>query len=260
MVVRRMMKNREELKRMRKLLAVGVLMVCLAGMSGCAGAAGGGVSASGSESDSASGVVTSEPASASAEVSGTEFSGLENSGESASDAASKTAAPVWSEMQPEGSMELLYATQFTVDVYEGGYELIQIQDDGKYLVVPETMPVPEGVPDSITVLQKPLDHVYLAATSAMDLIAAIGRTDRITLSGTKESGWYVEAAKKAMKAGTLTYAGKYSAPDYEKILADGCDLAVESTMIYHTPDVKEQLSQLKIPVLVERSSYEEHPL
>ena len=31
-------------------------------------------------------------------------------------------------------------------------------------------------------------------------------------------------------------------------------------MIYHTPDVKEQLSQLKIPVLVERSSYEEHPL
>lgn len=260
MVVRRMMKNREELKRMRKLLAVGVLMVCLAGMSGCAGAAGGGVSASGSESDSASGVVTSEPASASVEVSGTEFSGLENSGESASDAASKTAAPVWSEMQPEGSMKLLYATQFTVDVYEGGYELIQIQGDGKYLVVPETMPVPEGVPDSITVLQKPLDHVYLAATSAMDLIAAIGRTDRITLSGTKESGWYVEAAKEAMKAGTLTYAGKYSAPDYEKILADGCDLAVESTMIYHTPDVKEQLSQLKIPVLVERSSYEEHPL
>ena len=75
MVVRRMMKNREELKRMRKLLAVGVLMVCLAGMSGCAGAAGGGVSASGSESDSASSVVTSEPASASVEVSGTEFSG-----------------------------------------------------------------------------------------------------------------------------------------------------------------------------------------
>ena len=67
-------------------------------------------------------------------------------------------------MQPESSMELLYATQFSVDSYEGGYELIQIQDDGKYLVVPETMPVPEGVPDSITVLQKPLDHVYLAAT------------------------------------------------------------------------------------------------
>ena len=31
-------------------------------------------------------------------------------------------------------------------------------------------------------------------------------------------------------------------------------------MIYHSPEVKEQLEQLGIPVLVERSSYEEHPL
>ena len=120
--------------------------------------------------------------------------------------------------------------------------------------------VPEGLPASITVLQKPLDHVYLAATSAMDLIAALGRVDRITLSGTKESGWYVDAARQAMEDGTLSYAGKYSAPDYEQILSSGCDLALESTMIYHVPDVKAQLEQLKIPVFVERSSYEEHPL
>ena len=120
--------------------------------------------------------------------------------------------------------------------------------------------MPEGLPASITVLQKPLDHVYLAATSAMDLIAALDRTDRITLSGTKESGWYVEAAKEAMEEGTLAYAGKYSAPDYEQILSSGCDLALESTMIYHVPDVKAQLEQLKIPVFVERSSYESGPL
>ena len=252
MVVRRMMKNRKALKRMRKLLAVGVLIACLAGMPGCAG-----TPATGSSSGADS--VPAGSSGTGAAVSGGTNTDTEVSG-ATSDTNAALTAPVWSEMQPESSMELLYATQFSVDSYEGGYELIQIQDDGKYLVVPETMPVPEGVPDSITVLQKPLDHVYLAATSAMDLIAAIGRTDRITLSGTKESGWYVDAAKEAMKAGTLTYAGKYSAPDYEKILADGCDLAVESTMIYHTPDVKEQLTQLKIPVLVERSSYEEHPL
>ena len=39
-----------------------------------------------------------------------------------------------------------------------------------------------------------------------------------------------------------------------------CDLAIESTMIYHNPEVKEKLEQLGIPVLVERSSYESHPL
>ena len=51
-----------------------------------------------------------------------------------------------------------------------------------------------------------------------------------------------------------------TAPDYERIYAEGCDLAVESTMIYHTPEVKEQLEELGVPVLVERSSYEGHPL
>lgn len=58
----------------------------------------------------------------------------------------------------------------------------------------------------------------------------------------------------------MLYAGKYSAPDYERIVSEGCDLAVESTMIYHTPEVKEQLERFGIPVLVERSSYESHPL
>lgn len=58
----------------------------------------------------------------------------------------------------------------------------------------------------------------------------------------------------------MVYAGKYNAPDYERILAQGCDLAIESTMITHSPEVKEQLEALGIPVLVERSSYESHPL
>ena len=44
----------------------------------------------------------------------------------------------------ESSIELEYATQFTVDYYEGGYALIAVADGCKYLVVPEDMPVPEN--------------------------------------------------------------------------------------------------------------------
>ena len=51
-----------------------------------------------------------------------------------------------------------------------------------------------------------------------------------------------------------------SAPDYELILNEGCDLAIESTMIHHNPEVQEKLEQFGIPVMVERSSYESHPL
>ena len=66
--------------------------------------------------------------------------------------------------------------------------------------------------------------------------------------------------REALDAGTLVYAGKYSAPDFEMLLGEKCSLAIESTMIYHSPDIKEKLENLGIPVLVERSSYEPHPL
>ena len=158
-----------------------------------------------------------------------------------------------------GSMELQYAEQFSVDYYEGEYSMINIKDSGKYFVVPEGMPVPSDLED-VTVLQQPLDNIYLVATSAMDLFCALDGSENIKLSGTDIDGWYIEEAKNALEDGSMVYAGKYSAPDYELILSKGCDLAIESTMIYHTPEVKEQLEKFGIPVMVERSSYESHPL
>ena len=44
-----------------------------------------------------------------------------------------------------------------------------------------------------------------------------------------------------MEQKKMIYAGKYSAPDYELILNEGCDLAIESTMIHHNPEVQEKL-------------------
>lgn len=169
-------------------------------------------------------------------------------------------APEWAAMKIDRSMELNYAEQFSVDYYQGGYALLTITDSGKFLVVPEGKKVPLGLPEELTVLQQPLDHIYLVATSAMDLFRELSAVGSVRLSGTDASGWYIEEAKQALEKGDMIYAGKYSAPDYELILAEGCDLAVESTMIYHSPEVKEQLEEFGIPVLVERSSYESHPL
>lgn len=158
------------------------------------------------------------------------------------------------------TMNLRYATQFSVEKYEGGYEKIVIGDADTYLVVPEQAEIPQNVPETVTVICRPLSNIYLSATSAMDLFRSLDAIDQVTLSGTQESGWYIEEAKQAMESGAMTYAGKYSAPDYELILSKFCDLAIESTMITHSPEVKEQLQKLGIPVLVERSSYEKSPL
>lgn len=167
----------------------------------------------------------------------------------------------WDSMKPVHSMELSYATQFSVDYYDGGCTMISIKDTARYLLVPEQSgSLPANLPADVAIIRQPVDNIYLAATSAMDLFRSLDAIDRITLSGTDASGWYIEEARAAMEKGRMRYAGKYNAPDYERILAADCGLAVESTMIYHSPEVKEQLEQLGIPVLVERSSYEEHPL
>lgn len=166
----------------------------------------------------------------------------------------------WNDLALESSLELQYADQFAVDYYTGGYALIHIGDGSEYIVVPEDAPVPDGLADTTVVLQQPLDRIYLVATSAMDLFSALDGVENIRLSGTDEDGWYIEDAKEAMQSGAMLYAGKYNSPDYELIYAEQCDLAVESTMIYHSPEVKEQLERLGVPVLVERSSYESNPL
>ena len=171
-----------------------------------------------------------------------------------------TASVEWSDLTLESSLELQYADQFAVDYYTGGYALIHIGDGSEYIVVPEGTPVPDGLADTTVVLQQPLDRIYLVATSAMDLFSALDGVGNIRLSGTDEDGWYIEDAKEAMQSGAMLYAGKYNSPDYELIYAEQCDLAVESTMIYHSPEVKEQLERLGVPVLVERSSYESSPL
>ena len=157
-------------------------------------------------------------------------------------------------------VSLDYAEGFSLTRMEDGCTLITIADGGRFLVVPEGAKVPGDVEEGTTVVEQPVEQIYLAATAVMDMFTSIGGLDAIRLSGTKEDGWYIPEARDAMASGAIVYAGKYNMPDYERILREGCSLAVESTMIYHAPEVKEKLEALGIPVLVDRSSYEPHPL
>jgi len=170
------------------------------------------------------------------------------------------------------SMELSYAENFAVDYYEGGYKLLTTQLNGdRILIVPKHQQVPEdaealvspsaeGKPGKLIVLQEPVKNLYLVASSVMDMFAQLDSMDAISMCGLKEEDWYIPAAKQAMKDGTLLYAGKYSQPDYELLLSQNCSMAIENSMIYHTPEVMEKLDEFGIPTLVEYSSYEEHPL
>ena len=125
---------------------------------------------------------------------------------------------------------------------------------------PELEALSEALPDDVTVLTVPVKNIYLAASAAMDMMRELDALDDIRLSATNEDGWYIDEAKDAMRAGKILYAGKYSTPDYERILSEHCELAIENTMIGHTPEVREKLESVGIPVVVDYSSHETDPL
>ena len=160
----------------------------------------------------------------------------------------------------ESEMPLEYAQKFKIYNYADDYRLLDINDGTQYLVVPEGKEAPENLDSDITVLQMPLDRVYLTATSVMSLYDSLDAIDQIRLSGTQANGWYSDDAVSAMEAGDILFAGKYNEPDYELLISEDCDLTIESTMIFHSPKVKEMIEDLGIPVLVEYATYEPHPL
>lgn len=160
----------------------------------------------------------------------------------------------------EGSMELKYAQNFSVDFYEGGCRMLQTMDGTKILVVPENQKVPDKPGEDVVILQQPVQNLYLVSSAVMDMFCSLDALDAIRFSGQKAENWYVDEAREAMERGEILYAGKYSKPDYETIVSGDCPLAIENRMITHAPEVVEMLGDFGIPVLIEYSSYESHPL
>ncbi len=187
-----------------------------------------------------------------------------NSAEDEPGAASSSGvkpAPEIAGLTLESTMTKEFATEFDVFYYSDGYKVISVSDGRQYLLVPEGKEIPEGAEEAeLIILQAPLNNTYLAATSAMALILAIGAEDHITMTGTAASGWFIPKAAELVDSGKIMFAGKYSEPDYELLVDQDCSLAIESTMILHSPKVQEMIEKMDIPVFIDRASYEYHPL
>ena len=155
---------------------------------------------------------------------------------------------------------LAHATQFSLDAYEGGYQLASLASGERLLIVPEGATVPEGLPEDIAVSQRPLENVYLASTGMICLVDAIGALGAVGVSSVRPEDSPVPAFTELLESGEIAYGGIYRAPDYELISAAGCPLAIENTNIDHVPEVRAKLEELGVTVLMEQSSREEDML
>ena len=232
------------LKQASLLVAALLLACCMIAFAGCSSSSGEAASSGASASESASGAAVS------AASDGPTTQLVENFHN----------ADLGNGWKPVDSLDLEYAKCFSVDYFDGGYKLFCLSDGGRYLTVPEGKDVPEGINDDIVIIQQPLGDLYLVASDTMCLFDALDALDCITVSGISVDNWHIPAAVEAMESGRIAYGGKYSTPDYELLLSKGVRLAVESTMINHTPSVREKLIELGIPVFTEMSSYETEPL
>lgn len=151
-----------------------------------------------------------------------------------------------------------------------GYTCLKFSDGSRYLLIPKGGTVPSGLKETAdtkkkdgtedpVVLQQPVNDIYLAATAVMAHFSTLDAMDHLKFTGTRQNDWYIEDAREAMKNGSLLFAGKYSEPDYETLVRYHTTLAIESTMILHTPEVKEKLESVGIPVMTDLSSYEKTP-
>ena len=128
--------------------------------------------------------------------------------DSGSSASGRSDVPTgFSDLKKTGSMDRIYAECFAVDYYEGGFALITIQDEGRFLLIPAESSAPSGVPDDVTVLRRNPKNIYLAASSAMDYFRALGALDRVRLTSTKKEDWSLPEVVSALESGDMLYTG-----------------------------------------------------
>ena len=159
-------------------------------------------------------------------------------------------------LKNENSIELEYASKFTVREYDDDIKIVVINGTDYFIVAPENSDIVKDIPENITVINNELSSIYMVSSGSMDFFRATDSLDLVKYCSLKENDWYLDEVKDNLEKGAMIYAGKYSAPDYELLLSHGCDLVIENNMINHTPAVLEQLKNLGLPVMIDYSSYE----
>lgn len=148
-----------------------------------------------------------------------------------------------------------YAVGFSIKDLGDGNKLVIDGDGRKFLLVPKENKVPKGY-ESVDVIRTPIDKVLFASTTQVSKVNALGMLDSVLAVTTDKDDWYIEEIKKGIEEGKITYVGRGSSPDFERIQAVNPQLAVVYTGNYPQEKLIEKLKELSIPYIVDNEYME----
>lgn len=157
-----------------------------------------------------------------------------------------------------GKLERKYAEKYGVSYYDDKYCILAI-NESEYYLISDNGDIPEDLPKEINVINIPIKDAYVVSTASMDYFTSLNALDNVKFTSFNDSDDKNEELNEYMNSGKISYAGKYSAPDYEKLLAGGCSLVIENTMISHSEGVLDKLHELKMNTIIDYSSKESTP-
>ena len=161
-------------------------------------------------------------------------------------------------LAPNPTVNIKYATGFSIDYLPGGYKVITDGEGRKLLLVPRGKVAPEEYGD-LRKIEIPVEKVVTLSSTEVSLLRPLGVLDSI-VGVSQAKGWHIQEVKSGLQEGRIKFLGNNNALDFEALLNLRPDLVVLSTRSGNNNEVLAKLEELQIPSAVDNEWLEKHPV
>jgi len=159
-----------------------------------------------------------------------------------------------------GAVPLKYATGFKIERLPEGCRVVTDGEGRKLLLVPHGQRPPEGYGD-LPVVYTPVKRVVAQSTTQAALLRPLGELESIVGVTTEKDKWYIQEIKEGLEQGRIQLVGSGMGPlDYDQVVALKPDVVFIYTGTPGSLETLRKLEELKVPVAVENSHLEQHPM
>lgn len=159
-----------------------------------------------------------------------------------------------------GSVTLEYATKFKIENLADNCKKVTDGEGRELLLVPRGQEAPSEYND-LPVINTPVKRVVVLSTTQASLLRPLDELGSIIGTNTEKEQWHMDEMKEGLESGKIELVGSGMGPlDFDKIVALKPDLVFAYTGSPADVETLRKLEELKVPVAVDNSWLENHPL